>query len=333
MPTPLKIGVFLILIPLVLLLGQVIFDKYYLTNSIKYGVSFSPKFASDLNLDWKDTYVKILDELKVKNLRLPTYWDDIEATREGGLDFSRDDFILEEAGKRGARVILVLGARQPRWPECHIPPWASKLSVKDKQIKILEFIKKVVQRYNNDSSIKYWQVENEPLLGIFGQCDPPDEKFLKKEVDLVRSLSRKPVIVTDSGELGFWISPMRLSDVFGTTLYRRVYNSFLGYTTYPLLPYFYNIKSTLVRNLFSPKNLKTIIVELQAEPWSPSNSLVNTKISQQVSGFGINNFKDNINFAKETGFDEFYLWGVEWWYFMDKNGHPEYLDYAKTLFK
>ena len=164
------------------------------------------------------------------------------------------------------------------------------------------------------------------MLAGFGVCDIPDEKFLSYEVELVRSLSKKKVIVTDSGELGFWITPMRLSDIFGTTLYRKVYNKFLGYTSYPVLPYLYNVKSMLAGGK------KTIIAELQAEPWSPDNSLALTDVEKQTEIFSVNDFKDNVSYAKDTGFEEDYLWGVEWWYFMAQNGYPEYLDYAKTLF-
>lgn len=314
----LKVGIFLIFLLIILLLGQVIFERtYFFPSKIKYGVTFSPKFASELNLDWKDTYVKVLDDLKVRNLRIPTYWDD---------DLSKVDFMLSEASKRQAKVILTLGMRQPRWPECHIPIWAQSLSVKDKQIKLLEYITNVVQKYESDFSIEYWQVENEPLLGVFGQCDDPDEKFLIREVALVRSLSKKPIIVTDSGELGFWVTPMKLSDTFGTTLYRKVYNPILGYTSYPILPYLYDIKSKLAGGK------KTIIVELQAEPWSPDNSLAVTDVEKQTRIFSLNEFKNYINYAKATGFSENYLWGVEWWYFMAKMGHPEYLEYANTLF-
>ena len=313
----LKVGVFLILLLLALLLGQVIFERTYsFPSKIKYGVTFSPKFAESLNLDWKETYLKVLDDLKVRNLRLPTYWDD---------DLSKVDFMLSEAKKRGAKVILVLGARQPRWPECHIPGWAFSLSIKDKQQKILEFITSVVQKYDSDSSIEYWQVENEPLLGGFGQCDMPDEKFLSYEVELVRSLSGKPIIVTDSGELGFWITPMRLSDTFGTTLYRKVYNPILGYTNYPVLPYLYNIKSKL------SGGKKTIIVELQAEPWSPTNNLKDN-VEEHAETFSSKDFENTIQYAKATGFSENYLWGVEWWYWMKEQGHPEYWEYAKSLF-
>ncbi len=136
--------------------------------------------------------------------------------------------------------------------------------------------------------------------------------------------------MTDSGELGFWKTSMQLSDIFGTTLYRKVYNPVLGYAEYPLPPYFYSIKSSLIRNIFAQNNKKTIIIELQSEPWL-ANGIFKSP-DQQAKLFTLANFKNYISFAKKTGFDEAYFWGVEWWYFMAQNGYPEYLEYAKTLF-
>lgn len=320
-----KFIIFVILLFVGVLLGQSLFNiSYHFPQNIYYGVTFSPKFASELTLDWKDVYIKILDDLKVRYLRLPTYWDE---------DLSSVDFVLDEAQKRGVKVILVLGIRQPRWPECHILSGAKSLSVPERQEKVLEFIRMVVQKYKNHPAIFAWQVENEPLLSDFGQgCDKPDRNFLIKEVELVRSLDKRPIILTDSGELGWWVTSMQLSDIFGTTVYRTVYNKIFGFLEYPFLPYFYNVKSTLVRSIFAPSNQKTIIIELQAEPWSPDNNLADTSVEQQTSWFSVDKFKQNLNFGKSTGFDEIYLWGVEWWYFMAQKGYPQYLDHAKTLF-
>lgn len=316
-----------------ILLGDLIFQKFYpFPETVNFGVTFSPKFTSDLGMDWKEVYISMLDELKVKRLRLPTYWDTIEVG-SSKYDFSTTDFMLEEAQKKGAQAILILGVRQPRWPECHIPTFVRDLSVSDRQKKILEFVQTVVERYKSHPSIIYWQVENESLLGFFGEgCDKPDRKFLRSEVELVRSLDKRPLILTDSGELRPWVTPMKLSDIFGTSLYRTVYNKNFGFINYPILPYLYNVKSALVRSIFAPNNQKTIIIELQAEPWSPNNDLLDIPISKQTSIFSIEKFKDNINFAKRTGFSEAYLWGAEWWYFMEKQGDSSYLNYAKTLF-
>ncbi|MBI2334949.1 hypothetical protein HYU96_04090 [Candidatus Daviesbacteria bacterium] len=168
------------------------------------------------------------------------------------------------------------------------------------------------------------QLENEPLLP-YGLCPPPDREFLKKEVAFVKNLTKKPVIITDSGELRPWVTPARLSDILGITLYRNVETPIFGAFTYPFPPWFYRLKSNLV-------NKKTIIVELQAEPWS-KQPLTQTPLDEQIKKFSPEQLAKNIEFARQTGFEEVYLWGVEWWYFMAKADHPEYLEFARELFK
>lgn len=323
-----------LLLTAAIIFGEELFEKLHpLPKKISFGVTFSSEFAGYLKLDYQRVYLRVLDELGIKLLRLPTYWTRIE-TKRGQFDFSEVDFMVSGAQERGVKVILVVGARQPRWPECFQPDWVRELSLKQRQVETLKFIEKVVDRYQASEAIWAWQVENEPLFEFFGEgCEKPDRQFLKAEVELVRRLDSRPIIVTDSGELRPWRTPMRLSDIFGTTLYRTVYNNFFGYTTYPLLPYFYNLKSTLARTLFAPNNQQTIIVELQAEPWVIDNSLTTLSIDQQTTLFPLEKFADHVKFGRRTGFDEAYLWGVEWWYYMKNQGHPEYWQYAQTLFK
>lgn len=315
------------------LIGEIIFNNSYkFPLDYKYGVTFSPRYAKYLNLDWQKLYIQILDELQVRNLRIPTYWDILEK-EEGKNNFSEVDFMLNQAEKRRARAILVVGVRQPRWPECHVPAWAKKLTVLERREKILQFIKKVVERYKEHPAVWAWQIENEPLFPFFGEnCDSPDGNFLRFEVNLIKELDKRPIIITDSGELGFWILPMQLSTIFGTTVYRTTFDPILGYKTYPVLPYLYNVKSFLVRNLFARSNNKTIISELQTEPWLSMKDLEEGTPLRQAELFSLDKFKAHIQYAKQTGFDEIYLWGVEWWYFMDKQGYPQYVEYAKSLF-
>lgn len=304
-------------------------------NSHKFGVSFSPGYARYLGLDWQQTFIRMLDELRIKALRLPTYWNNLEKM-EGQFDFSEVDFMLSSAQKTGAKVILVVGARQPRFPECHYPSWAKGLTVQQRQQKTLEFVQKVVERYQNNPAIVAWQVENEPFVTWFGEgCDPPDLEFLQKEVKLVKQLdSKKQIILTDSGEWGSWIDAIKFSDIVGISLYRRVYNNTLGmYISYPFAPWMYQLKSTVIRKVFAPQNQKTIIAELQAEAWLSDKDMEQDTAAIANKFFSLADFKENINFAQKTGFDEAYLWGVEWWYFMEKQGYPQYLDYAKILFR
>ena len=43
--------------------------------------------------------------------------------------------------------------------------------------------------------------------------------------------------------------------------------------------------------------------------------------------------RHNIEFAEKTGFDKFYLWGAEWWYWLkEKQGRPEIWDEARAVF-
>lgn len=317
---------------ILVLFGQLIFNQLYnFPKQIKYGVTFSPTYAKYLGLDWKKTYLSSLD-LGIKNLRIPTYWSELEK-KQAEFSFEDIDFMLSEAEKKQAKVILVLGLRQPRWPECHLPSWAMALSLSERRAKTLQFIERIVERYKETSAVETFQVENEPFLPYFGEnCDQGDENFLKTEVELVRSLTNKPIIVSDSGELGSWIVPMQTSDIFGTTLYRDVYNPLIGYISYPILPYFYNLKSQVVKTIFAPGNQKTIIIELQAEPWLASKDLQRSP-EKQATLFSLKKLQSYINYAQKTGFDTQYLWGVEWWYWMAQNGYPQYLEYAKSLFK
>ena len=74
-------------------------------------------------------------------------------------------------------------------------------------------LEKVIKHYDQNSAINAYQLENEPLLN-FGLCPEPDREFLKKEVGFVRSQTKKPIILTDSGELRPWVTPMKLGDVY-----------------------------------------------------------------------------------------------------------------------
>src|SRR4051812_41371121 len=52
------------------------------------GASFIPDYASSFGLDPKDTLQAMLSDLKLKQVRLVSYWSDIEPT-PGHYDFSK----------------------------------------------------------------------------------------------------------------------------------------------------------------------------------------------------------------------------------------------------
>jgi hypothetical protein len=92
--------------------------KVYEPMELAYGVTFSKKQAVNLGLDWRKVYLSIFDDLGVKKIRLPAYWNEIE-NQEGNYSWEDLDWQVKQAGEYGAEIILAAGARLPRWPECH----------------------------------------------------------------------------------------------------------------------------------------------------------------------------------------------------------------------
>jgi endo-1,4-beta-mannosidase len=231
-----------------------------------WGVNFSQKHAKDLGLDWRESYSAILDDLKAKNLKVAVHWDVIEPSRNS-YNFSDIDWQVNEAQKRQAKLILIIGMKTSRWPECHLPEWAKGLAKEDQQSAILAEIEALVVRYRDNPSLLAWQPENEALFS-FGECPWIDQEFLEKEVALVKKLDPEhPVVVTDSGEGSFWFKAAKIGDIVGITTYRKVWMSPLNsYLDYPIPPVFYYRKAQLVKALF---NKEVWSVELQAEPWCP----------------------------------------------------------------
>ena len=299
-------------------------------EKITRGVNFSQKHVEGFGMDWQKTYSALIDDLGAKNIKLATYWDLIER-EEGKYDFEDLDWQIKTAEEKGVNLFLVIGMKTPRWPECHIPDWAKELNKKDQQRDILNLLERIVLRYKDKNSITMWQVENEPFFP-FGDCPWVDHDFLKKEIDLVKSLDSqsRPVVISDSGEGSFWFSAAKLGDIVGTTMYRKVWVRQLGiYFKYPLTPAFYYRKAQVIKKLFKKE---VISVELQAEPWGPK-LLYDSPVEEQIKTMNLEQFKKNIEFAKGTGFKEFYLWGAEWWYWMkEKQNQPDIWNEAKKLF-
>lgn len=281
-----------------------------------------------MSLDWKNLYISILDDLKAKTIRIPLYWTSIEPY-EGKFFFENYDWMAEEAKKRDARIIFVIGRKVPRWPECHIPDWVSSYEEKIQQEKILLFLEKTVNRYKDLKNLYSWQVENEPFLS-FGVCPDCDASLLDKEIELVKKLDpTRPIMVTDSGELSTWLRAAKRADIFGSTLYRIVYKKPFGYIKYPLDPKFFWAKANLV-HFFNPEK-PIIISELQAEPWAPG-LIQSTSLDEQAKSMDIEKFNDNIEYAKKVGFPQVYFWGVEWWYWLrEKYNKPEIWEAAKKV--
>lgn len=293
---------------------------------VRWGVTFNPRHAEYFGLPWKETYRGILDDLQVRSLRLSSPWDTVEPVR-GQYDFSEIDWMLKEAQSREVKVLLAIGQKVPRWPECHIPQWAQRLSQDERQRALLAMVEATVRHLRASPSIEEWQVENEPLFS-FGQCPPPNKELLQKEIAVVRGLDQRAVVITDSGELSTWWKASALGDILGVTVYRRTWNRLTGYVTYPLAPAYYVRKAKIIQSRVG----RIIDTELQMEPWAAA-SILDMSVDDQLNAFSLNDFRENIQFVQKIGFDQHYLWGVEWWVWMkNTKQHPEFYNEAKALF-
>ncbi len=301
-------------------------------SKITYGVSFSKFHADELKLPWKDVYLGLLNDLKVRDFRFSAIWSSVEPV-EGKYDWSEIDYEMQQADAKGAKVILGIGRRLPGWPECHEPEWEQNLSTDKKHAALLGYITAVVNRYKNSKSLTTWQVENEPYLKTFATfvCGPFDEDFFKQEIALVRKLDpAHPILVTDSGETGYWDGSYKAGDIFGTTMYLYVYSSRFGAIKYPIPPAFFRIRQNVSALLFGKK--PTMLIELGAEPWL-TTPIIDAPLSLQLSRMDISKFNEVLSFASKTAFDTQYLWGAEWWYYMRQNNHPEFWEKAKEIFR
>jgi hypothetical protein len=306
----------------------IFFDSIHNKN-MSYGFSFDPEYAGSLKLDPQEAFKTIINDWNFKYVRLPAHWEKIEATK-GVFNFNEIDGYISEADKSGVKVILAIGNKTPRWPECHAPAWANALPREEYMVELRKYMSQVVEHYKNHPSIEMWQVENEPFLP-FGECLLLTHAELKEEINLVKKIDgNHPVLVADSGELSTWYFTSKAADYFGTTLYRVVWNKVLGYWNYDWVPaVIYRWKMFLVGRPLD----KAFVVELQAEPWSPNQPLMELPIAEQNRSMNITRLKKNIDFAQRIGVARTYLWGAEWWVWLRKSGYNEIPDFISTLNK
>jgi len=288
-------------------------------------------YATELQLDWKQTYDAIIDELGVRHFRLAAHWPMIEPER-GVYNFSELDYQIQRAEEVGATVVLAVGRRLPRWPECHVPEWAKSLPLEEQQTVLLETMTQVVERYKNSPAVMWWQVENEPFLSVFAfeHCGELDVEFLERQIAHVKSLDgTRPVLVTDSGNLGTWHGAYTRGDIFGTSVYVHLWNPELGPLRTIVPAWFYRVKDNVMALLFGEK--PTVLIELSAEPWL-LEPIVQAPLEVQFARMNTEKLEEIISYAERTRFERQYLWGAEWWYWLHLQGRSEMWERGQALY-
>ena len=297
---------------------------------VTFGLSFSKYKAQGLGLDWQETYLAFLDELKVPEIRLVGYWDDIERS-PGQLDFADIDWQLAEAEKRGIKVLMAVGYKLPGWPECHVPDWAKDYSVADQYAALLRSFPTIVDHLKTYDVIWAWQVENEPFFR-FGDCPTwwIRRTFVEEEIRIMREFDTRPIVITESGEGDVWLKAAKRGDWVGASVYRVVWNKYVRYR-YPFTATFYRAKGGLSKLVFGKP---VLIHEVQMEPWTPGVPLPEFPLEKQYETMSLARFRENIALVRGIGFSPAYLWGAEWWYWLKKEkGETAIWEEAKSLWR
>lgn len=296
-----------------------------------WGLNFSITHAQYLGFDWKKMYLDMLDDLKPKRLRVMALWEVVEPEREK-YNFADIDYILTEAEKRGVKVIITLGHKQPGWPECHHPAWYERMTDYQREEALLDLAAQSVSHWKDFPAVSAWQVENEPFFVFGPDCPAISKALLKREIAVVKAIDPgRPVMLTDSGEKSFWLpTALAGADIFGSTMYRKIYHhKRQKYVQYFVPPLWYQIKGGMLKSLLGIDRF--IGVELQAEPWFESD-VFTTPWDRQKSLVNADILNEYADFARRTGFAENYFWGVEWWYYAKHTkGDDELWQTAKKI--
>lgn len=278
------------------------------------GTTFIPAYAQSLGVDPEKTFDALLDDLHVRNVRLVSYWDQLEPTK-GTYDFSSLDWQFKKAEAHHAKITLSLGLRQPRWPECHMPSWAMNQPSSEWQPQLNAFIRAVVDRYKDSPSLASYQLENEYFLKGFGECTDFSRDRLVQEFNIVKKADKNhPIIIARSNNaLGTPLGDPT-PDEFGISIYKRVWFVPLQrYLEYPFPAWYYGFLAG-VQKITTGKDM--IIHELQAEAWTPhGQSISETSLAEQNKSFNAERFTSRVAYGKATGMREMYLWGSEYWYY------------------
>jgi hypothetical protein len=296
---------------------------------ITLGTTYISSYARFYGLDPEETFRAIVEDLGLKQLRLVSYWNMHEAER-GTYDFSDLDWQFALAEEYGVKVSLTLGLRQPRWPECHMPDWAAQLPKDEWYPALKDFMQATIERYKNSPALDNYQLENEFLLEVFGECPDHDRERLIDEFNFVKSLDpNKPVIVTRSNNaVPSWPVGEPRADIIGAAVYKRVWDKTLTkrYFEYPLPAWYY---AFLAGGAKLTTGRDTILHELQAEPWLPDGYDMRTASTEELyQTMDAARLKDRFQYGRDTGMKTIDLWGAEWWYFRKTKQDDPSLWYA-----
>lgn len=313
-----KVGLWLLATLILLTSAMYGVSQWYIykhkNEPLVLGTTFIPQYARHLGLNPEETLQAAIDDLNLRRFRLVSYWSLGEPEKDV-YDFSELDWQFDMIEKSGGTVTLAIGARQPRWPECHIPTWVHQEEGDAWKNELKEYMGEVINRYKDRPSLVSYQLENEYFLEVFGECEDHTRERLVDEFNFVKQQDPDtPVIVSRSNNaVPSWPIGEPRADIVGASIYKRVWDRTVTrrYFEYPFPAWFYGFLAGATE-ITTGKN--TIIHEMQTEPWPPKD-ITEVSLTEQDKSFNASIFKDRVNYGVATGMKTIDLWGMEWWYY------------------
>ncbi len=292
---------------------------------LRLGATFIPSYARYFDLDPESTLQAFFVDLGVKDIRLISYWEDSEPI-EGHYDFSDLDWEFKMANDYGVKVSLAIGLRQPRWPECHMPGWAERLSEPEWYPHLKKYMTAVIERYKNNPALDSYQLENEYFLKAFGHCTNFNRSRLVDEFNLVRQLDphRKLIVSMSNNAIGTPIG-QPTPDEWAISVYKRVWDKTITkrYFEYPIPAWYYAFRAGFTE---LTRHHDSFIHELQAEAWAPNDlGIKDISIAEQNKSLDAQRLKARFGYGRATGMRQIDMWGVEWWYWRKVSLHDDSL--------
>jgi hypothetical protein len=300
---------------------------------LQLGATFIPDYAQSLGLNPEQTFDALLNDLHIRNFRLVSYWSDLEPS-PGQYNFAQLDQEMQQAQAVHAHVTITLGLRQPGWPECHIPSWATNEPTSVWESQLNTFITTVVNRYKDSPSLQNWQVENEYFLQGFGTCTNDSRQRLVNEYNLVKKLDPHHTIIVgrSNNDLGTPLG-QPIPDEYSVSVYKRVWDANVThrYLEYPFPAWYYAFLAG-VQKITTGKDM--VLGEMQAEPWAPNGKTIpQISLAEQNKSFNATRLKATFTYAEATGMRTIYMWGAEYWYYRLTIEHdPSVWNVAKQAF-
>lgn len=323
----------------------------------KFGTSFSFEQAGWYGQDPHKSFEKLLADYKFDWVRVPFFWDQMTDS-SGNLKIDDLKFAAEVAEAHKTKLIIVLGAKTPYFPEYHLPKHiADKLNFGqtislDSAIAsdVLQIDKNVVNALSGYKAIYAWQVENEPFLTNVNAWKIGSD-LLAAEIKTVRESDpkKRPIILNSAGSSVFGsnidplINLLGPGDILGVNAYFKTQGTYLvskkvfgkqinvpwpDILAWPVQSWvFLSPDFSEIKNKAEKKNLDFWILEAQAEPYVRNLDYAkNGKFS-----FNSKDISKAVGYLSSYRVDSIGLWGANFWQYRESVGDKSWTEEVKKI--